>query len=172
MPPESQNHPTRQSAGYSLLELLVVVAIIAIIAGTTVPMMRAAMLRAHISAVASDSKVLLGAFKQHFVDQNMYPNSVDAPAFDLATFEPLVSMGYYDGRVAPKLLGDSADAYDSPDDQGANQEFWIEMTLKYEPSIRFLVADSDDAPLGGGEYFDGIYLYYNGVLTPIGNVKE
>ncbi len=172
MPPARRSHSPGKSAGYSLLELLIVMLIIMIIAGTTVPMMKAALLRAHVSAVAADSKILFGAFKQHFVDQNMYPNSVDAPAFDLVTFEPLVSMGYYDGRVAPKLLGESADGYDSPDDRGVNQEFWIEMTLKYEPAIRFLVADSDDAPLGSGEYFDGIYLYYNGVLTPIGNVKK
>jgi hypothetical protein len=84
----------------------------------------------------------------------------------------LVSAGYYDGRVASKLVGGQLDGYDSPDDAGLNQEFWVEMTLVYDPSIRFLVADSNDAPLGGGDYFDGIYLFRDGVLTPIGNVKE
>jgi hypothetical protein len=38
------------------------------------------------------------------------------------------------------------------------------MTLAYDPSVRFLIADSDNAPLAGGDYMDGIYLYKNGVL--------
>ena len=161
-----------RSAGFSLLELLIVMAIIFIISSILIPMFQAALLRAHISAIAVDAKALHGAFKQHFIDENRYPNSFDAPAFNLATFEPLVSMGYYDGRVTPKLVGEQADGYESPDDEGVNQEFWLEMTLNYDPSIRFLVADSDNAPLGGGDYFDGIYLFRNGVLTPIGSVKE
>jgi type II secretory pathway pseudopilin PulG len=155
-----------------LLELLIVMSIIFIISSMLIPMMRAALLRAHVSAIATDAKILHGAFKQYFVDMNMYPNASDAPAFDLATFEPLVSAGYYDGRVAPKLVDEQADGYDSPDDRGLNQEFWLEMTLSYDPSIRFLVADSHDSPLGGGGTFDGIYLFRDGVLTPIGNVKE
>ena len=43
------------------------------------------------------------------------------------------------------------------------------MTLDQDHDIRFLVADSDDAPLSGGEYMDGIYLFHNGVLTPFGS---
>lgn len=162
----------RRNAGFSLLEMLIVMAIILIISGITVPMMRAALLRAHIAAVATDAKTLHQAFKQHYLDMNMYPNASDSPAFNLATFEPLVSMGYCDNAITPQLADDQADAYDSPDDRGVNQEFWLELTLKYDPSVRFLVADSDDAPLGGGDYFDGIYLFRDGVLTPIGSVKE
>ena len=162
----------RSGSGFTLLEILIVMAIIFILAAMAVPMMRAALLRAHVSRVATDSKIIFGAFKQYFIDQNMYPNATDDPAFDLATFEPLVSMGYYDAGVVGELVDGRADDYDSPDDRGSNQEFWLELTLKYDPSIRFLIADSDDAPLAGGEYFDGVYLYRDGVLTPIGNVKE
>jgi hypothetical protein len=93
-------------------------------------------------------------------------------AFDLVSFEPLVSAGYYDGAVKPKLFAEAADGYDSPDDTGTNQEFWLEMTLMYDPTVRFLVADSNDSLLGGGEHYDGIYLFKDGVLTPIGSVRE
>jgi type IV pilus assembly protein PilE len=154
--------------GFSLLELLIVVAIIAVLMAIAVPLMREALVRAHISAVATDAKAIYVAFKRHHMDSSMYPNESDSPAFDLTTFEPLVGMQYYDGRVLPKLHGHQADAYSSPDDAGPNQEFWLEMSLAYDPSIRFLVSDSDDAPLAGGEYFDGIFLFRDGVLTPIG----
>jgi prepilin-type N-terminal cleavage/methylation domain-containing protein len=153
--------------GFTLLEILIVLATLCVLAAITAPLMKSAMLRAQIGAMAAEAKSIHWAFKRHFVDVNKYPNASTSPAFQVNSFEPLVSMGYYDGRVLGKLIGDQADAYDSPDDQGENQEFWVEMTLKYDPSIRFLVADSDDAPLSGGEYYDGIYMFHNGVLHPI-----
>lgn len=152
------------SKGFSLLELLVVVAIIAVLMGIMIPLMQLALLRAHVGTMASDSRIIQTAFKQFFLDFDMYPNSSDAPAFELDTFEPLVDEGYYDGRIAGKLEGGKADGYDSPDDRGINQEFWLEMTMDFDPSVRFLVADSDNAPLSGGEYMDGIMLFKDGVL--------
>jgi hypothetical protein len=97
----------------------------------------------------------------------MYPYASNDPTFQLTTFEPLVSLGYYRGRLTEKLQNGKADAYDSPDDQGTNREFWLEFSLEKDPTVRFLIADSDDAPLAGGAYVDGVYLYRNGVLTNI-----
>jgi len=153
--------------GYSLIELMIVVMIIAVIAAIAIPMMKDSLLRAHIAALTVDAKAIYMAFKQHQVDNSSYPNAEDAPTFQLDSFEPLVSLGYYRGNVTTKLVGGQADAYDSPDDQGPNQEFWLELTLRYDPSVRYLIADSDDAPLGGGEYYDGVFLFRNGVLTPL-----
>jgi len=153
--------------GYSLIELLVVVATLAVIMAITVPLMRSAILRAHVGSLAADAKTIHLAFKRFYIDNNMYPNAGSDPSFDLATFEPLVSEGYYDGHVLGKLLDQAADGYDSPDDRGVNQEFWLEMTLEVDPSVRFLVVDSDDAPLSSGVYRDGIYMYRDGVLTPL-----
>jgi prepilin-type N-terminal cleavage/methylation domain-containing protein len=153
--------------GFSLIELLVVVAIIAVLMGIVIPLMQSAMLRAHVGAAASDARVIHTAFKQYYIDFDMYPNSSDSPAFELDTFAPLSTEGYYDGRIVTKLSNEKADAYDSPDDEGINQEFWIEMTLAYDPTVRFLVADSNDAPLSGGDEADGVYLYKNGVLRAL-----
>jgi prepilin-type N-terminal cleavage/methylation domain-containing protein len=151
--------------GFTLIELLIVVAILAILVAIAIPAMREAMVRANVSAAATDGKALYSAFKQFYIDNHMYPYAVSSPPFELDTFEPLVSMGYHDGNTAARMLGNQADAYDSPDDQGVNQEFWVEYTLQYEPSIRFVVADSDNAPLAGGEYIDGVYIYRDGVLS-------
>jgi prepilin-type N-terminal cleavage/methylation domain-containing protein len=153
--------------GFSLLELLVVVAIIAVLTAIAIPLMRDAIVRAHISAAATDAKAIYVAFKRHHMDTSMYPYASNEPAFQLDTFEPLVSMGYYDGRLTSRLVGNTADAYDSPDDNGVNQEFWLEVSLAYDPTVRFLISDSDDAPLAGGRYMDGIFLFRNGVLTPL-----
>ncbi len=153
--------------GFSLLELLVVVAIIGVIAAIAIPQLQNAILRAEISAVGAECKTLYTAFKRHYIDLDMYPFSSASPSFQLDTFDPLVALGYYRGGLFDKLLNNRADAYDSPDDQGPNREFWLEMTLRKDPTVRFLVVDSDNAPLSGGTYMDGIYMYRNGVLTPI-----
>ena len=150
--------------GFSLLELLVVVAIIGVLMAITVPIMQSAMLRAHVGTMASSSRNVFNSFQRYYIDFNMYPNAVDAPAFELDTFDPLVSLDYYDGQILTKLENAQADGFDSPDDEGINQEFWLEMTLAYDPTVRFLVADSDNAPLSGGDHVAGVFLYKNGVL--------
>ena len=157
-------HDNRREAGYSLVELLVTLAVLAVITAIALPMYKEALLRAHISSGISDARSMQLAFKRYHVDHSAYP---DSGGFDLATFEPLVSLGYYDGRIGTRLLNDQADAYDAPDDSGANQEYWLEFTLDYDPSVRFLIAASDDAPLGGGVDYDGIFLFKNGVLDPL-----
>ncbi len=162
----------RKDRGFTLVEVMVVMLILFIIAGMMIPLMRSAILRAHVGAMAADAKSIHLAFKRFYIDNDMYPNADDDPSFQLDTFEPLVGEGYYDGRVAGKLEGDQADGYDSPDDQGLNQEFWLELTLKYNPNIRFLIADSNNAPLGEGDFYDGIYMYKGGVLAPLTSPVE
>ncbi len=150
--------------GFSLLELLVVVAIIGVLMAITVPLMQSAMLRAHVGSMAVNSRIIFNAFQRYYIDFNMYPNSSNPPAFELDTFEPLVNLNYYDGHVLTKLASEQADGFDSPDDEGINQEFWLEMTLAFDPTVRFLVVDSDNAPLSGGDDMAGVFLYKNGVL--------
>ena len=156
--------------GYSLIELLLILAIIGILAAITIPLVHRVIVKSSISTVAAEAETIYGAFKQHYAQEDEYPFAVGNPVFELDTFEPLRSAGLYDGDITAELVEGKADAYDSPDDRGQNREFWLEMTLKTDPSIRILVADSDDAPLSGGDYVDGIYLYRDGELKPIHDV--
>jgi prepilin-type N-terminal cleavage/methylation domain-containing protein len=150
--------------GFTLIELLVVLAVLAILMAIAIPLMQDAMLRANTSALATDAKAIYTAFKQYYVDNNLYPGT-GGGGFDVNTFEPLLGMGYYSRPITTRLRNFQADGYDSPNGRA---EFWLEITLRYDDRVRFLVSDSDGAPLAGGTYYDGIYLFLNGVLSPIG----
>lgn len=156
----------RNEKGFSILEVLVVMTIIGILTSIAIPELVHAKIRAQVSAVSTESKSLLTGFKQYYLDWGAYPNSVSDPAFDLATFDPVRSAGFYRGTMTNLLRNERADGYDSPDDTGENQEFWLEMTLESDPSVRIVVADSNDAPLSGGAILDGVYVYRNGTLVP------
>lgn len=153
----------RRQDGYSILEVLVVFAVIASLVAIVIPMMKDALRRSHIRAGASNARTLFTAYKQYRIDYDYYPDTTN-----LGNFEPLRSTGYYrTGGFAVQLVNQQADGYDSPDDSGNNQEFWLEMTLNYDPTVRFLICDSDDAPLAGGDFFNGIYVFENGTLMQL-----
>jgi hypothetical protein len=78
--------------------------------------------------------------------------------------EPLVSLGYYDGRLIPRIQNGTLDGYDSPSNR---EQYWMEFTLVDAPTVRFMVGDSNGAPLAGGTFYDGIVLYRDGVLVPL-----
>ena len=114
-----------------------------------------------IGAATAEARTIHSAMKRYHIDFSGYPN---ASGFNVTTMEPLVSLGYYDGRLIPRVLGGSLDGYDSPSNQ---EEYWLEFTLQDAPTVRFMVGDSDDAPLSGGTFHDGIVLYRDGVLVPL-----
>ena len=153
--------------GFTLVELMAVVAVIGILSSIAVAAVQRALLKSRVAAVAAEAKVLYGAFTRFAIDNNNYPYASTSPSFQLDTFEPLRGLGYYNGKITARLLHGRADAYDSPDDNGLNNEFWLLMTLKADPSVRILVCNSDNTPLAGGTWLDGIYLFKDGVLTPI-----
>jgi prepilin-type N-terminal cleavage/methylation domain-containing protein len=156
-----------KSAGFTLIELLVVVAIIGVLTAIAIVSVQRAIKKANISAVAAESKTVYEAFTVYMMDNNNYPYATSNPSFQLDTFEPLRSMGYYRGNITTKLANSRADAYDSPDDNGLNNEFWLLVTVESDPSVQFLICNSDDTPLAANEWLDGIYMYQNGQLTKI-----
>jgi hypothetical protein len=148
----------------ALLDLLVLAALVFMLLKVLGPAMHAANIRADAQVVAAEAEKLYRAFDRYHQLHGSFPNAYLEPEFEVDTLEPLRRRGYYKGYVTIKLQDERIDAYGSPDDDGRNQEFWLEMTLKSDPRVRFLVARSDDAPLGGGVWRDGVFIYRNGEL--------
>ncbi len=146
--------------GFTLIELMIVTVIVAILMTLAAAAFGRVRLAAEITAVATEARQLYIQFNDFYVDNRMYPNATSNPFFQLDTFEPLD----YHGNLQSHLADGQADGYDSPDDQGTNQEFWVTMTLEMDPSIRFAVASSDNCPISDGEWIEGVFMYRNGKL--------
>lgn len=65
--------PARKTSAFTLIELLIVVAIIAILAAIAVPNFLEAQTRAKVSRAKADMRSLATAFESYYVDNNHYP---------------------------------------------------------------------------------------------------
>ncbi len=101
--------PPPTPRAFTLIELLIVVAIIAILAAIAVPNFLEAQVRAKVSRVRSDLRTLRTGVEAYRVDHDHYPEGTDNPArypADIASFFGPLAPGYYtfrtggDGKVA------------------------------------------------------------------------
>ena len=160
--------PLRFSApertGFTLAELMIVTVVIALLASIAIPKFRDILVRAHVNSIVADGKILFSGLQEFYSQNYSYPNATSNPFFSLVTFEPLRSMDLYQGNMLERLDNNQADAYDSPDDQGPNQEFWVLLTVRMDQSYQVVVASSDNAPLGDGGWMEGVYTFKDGQL--------
>jgi len=126
-----------------------------------------AQVRADVEAVSREARELHDALARFHEQNRRFPGMDSEKQLDRASLDPLRERGYYDGRVTARLADLRVDAYVARDGRGTNDEYWLEMSLSRDPSIRFLVARSDDAPLGGGKWRDGAFIWRDGVLEPL-----
>jgi len=150
---------SRRDQGFSLVELMVVIAIVALLAAIAVPTSKHYLTKSHYTAALVECKELYNAFIAFYAANDMFPNSSSSPKFDLVTFSPLE----YDGTVTKRMVGQQAEVYDSPDDLGNNQEFYVRMVFARDPSVQFVVANSDNVDLEPGVRLNGVFVYRNGI---------
>ena len=145
--------------GFTLIELMIVIAIIAILAAIAIPNMLSYSKKADEAVVLSECKEVYNSFLNYYADNDKFPNASSSPTFQLDTFSPLD----YQGNIFSRLVNNQADNFDSPDDRGPNQEFWLRMTLAKDPSVQFVVAYSDNCDLESGVWLEGVFVYRDGV---------
>ena len=165
--PEEEKQRKKRRWPRALLDMIVFAALLFMLHQLLTPALHGAAVRSDVRIVSAEVRGLYESFEKYYEINRAYPNAYLPPSFELDTLEPLRRRGYYRGWVTVKLQNERIDAYDSPDDRGINQEFWLEMTLKSDPAIRFLIARSNDAPLGGGEWREGAFIYRDGVLESL-----
>jgi len=121
--------------------------------------------RTSLRLLVGEASDIYDAFDRYSVRNHGFPAAYDQAALDLESLDPLRKRGYYDGPVRLMLHDRRADAYNAPSDQGPQREFWLELTLRGDPSTRVLIARSDDAPLSGGQWLDGVFVFRDGEMV-------
>ena len=152
----------RREAGFTMVELLIVVAIIGLIASIAAPIFARTLKKAHRAAVGSEMLKVHSAMAQYYADYGEFP------VLNTETFEPLVSGGYL--QDANTLLSKCKD-----------NEVWVYMFFGeggwwlivypegdtesriYAGQISLPAAD----PMSSGINYDGVF-WYNPTDTPWG----
>jgi prepilin-type N-terminal cleavage/methylation domain-containing protein len=150
--------------GFGLLEILIVVAIIALLASIAIPALSNAMRKSKRNTAVSDLRVFRDSMNRYAIDIGRFPLSGE---FDYRTLAPLRSCDLQEpSKVLRLLKGKKIDFYfpwnlfDDPlplDWSTSPQGFFIIATLDYDPDIRFIVTDNT------------IYYYIDYYVYPVGD---
>jgi prepilin-type N-terminal cleavage/methylation domain-containing protein len=138
----------QQSAGFSLLELMIVVAIVAILAAVAVPGYYNHMVRSRQSAVIGELMSIKAAQERYFADNGAYAGKINK--LDLYAVAGTYSNGDYEYWVEPNTNADIQNgtiwALGDPNRDGAANDRW-------KVSIDELSAKPEPDPPGGSEGF-------------------
>lgn len=140
--------------GFTLIELLIVVAIIGILAAIAIPSFLKYRKTSQITSISAECRTLQNQFELYYIGKNEYPESLNFSDFSPIPFK---------GNMLRFLVNNQIDSYDSPDDEGNNQEYWLQVTFSEDPTIQFIVAHSNNVPLELGTMLNGNFRFDNGI---------
>ena len=147
---------TSREQGFTLIELMIVVVIIAMISAIAIPMYADALRKGRTSALIVDLDKLYTALMSYHADNGSFPAEEE---FDTFTLSPLSTDGYFPRPEAltNKLLGNKLLMYIAPDVGGSDQQFIIVVRHINDPDLIGVVVYTNILD-GDGGWKDGTYI--------------
>ena len=158
--------PWRSQSGFSLVELMIVVAIVGLLGSIVVPTYRNAIRSSARAALVADALEFHRAMLQYNADNGQFPTSGTSPQhkLDLTTLAPLSTDGYFPSVASfhAKLHDKRIYVYKSG---AGDQEFYAFMRLRQDPAVWVFVANTSSFPVGGN--WNGVFLLQGGQFVPV-----
>ena len=159
-----------RSAGFTLIELMIVVVIVGLISATAIPIFDDALRKSHRAALRADCGTLYRALMSYQFDYNKFPSEA---GFDLETLDPLYSEGYFSTARAltGKLQNGKVLIYLAPDVDGTDTQFIVVTRAAFDPSAIFVVVYTDIIAATEG-WIDGVYIIDDDDLEEAEEIEE
>ena len=147
---------TREDRGITLLEVMIVMAILFLLTAIAIPLYANALRQAREKALVSDCRLLFDALTRYYVDNGAYPSESD---LDTQTLSPLSTDEYFTavGSFTQKLVGNRLTFYLAPDVDGADQQFIVVTRHFNDPSIIVAVVSTDIID-EDGDWIEGVFV--------------
>jgi prepilin-type N-terminal cleavage/methylation domain-containing protein len=157
-PPRSR----QAQRGFTLLELLVVVAIVGLLAATAIPIYQNALNKSRRMALAADLNALHTAFMRYYADHGKFPaDTGGGDQLDLATLSPLSTGGYF--KQVDTLLSRVEDNailnYVALDFGGPDSNFVLTTISADEPDLYAYIVSLDWGGALGITNYEGVYFW-------------
>jgi len=142
--------------GFTLIELMIVVAIISLATAMAIPVYENALENTHRSALQADSYQLYNSLMTYQFDYDKFPGESE---FDLRTLAPLSTDGYFNAArtFTGKLRDKQVLVYLAPDIDGEDTQFIALAQSDIDPTMIFAVVYTNIVEETGG-WVDGVYI--------------
>lgn len=147
---------TRENRGITLLEVMIVMAILFLLTSIAIPLYANALRQAREKALVADCRDLFGALTRYYVDHGAYPSESD---LDTQTLSPLSTQEYLSATTpfTRKLEGNRLTFYFAPDVDGEDQQFIVVARHARDLSIIVAVVSTDIID-EDGDWIEGVFV--------------
>lgn len=151
-----RNESSRHDNGFTMIEVMMVLAIVVILAAIAIPLYTNVLRQTHTNALVLEVKHLYDSMMQYHADMGFFPSE---ESFNTATLAPLSTQGYFSGATGfvEKLTGDEVLIYLAPDINGADQQFILVTQSEADPSIIVVAVHTNIISETDG-WADGVFV--------------